>query len=110
MGFSRRTFIAGLMLATVHASTLQAADPQIINIYVKDMHCATCAKKISSKLSAVPGVAQVKTNVAKGLATVTVEKNKQVSARAVWEAVEAASFAPIRVATASGTFEKKPTR
>lgn len=110
MALARRQFLFGLGLTLLASGTVSAAEVDRTVVYVKDMHCAMCAKKIASKLSAVPGVMQVKTQVKKGMAVVVTEKGKPVSPRALWEAVEAASFEPVRVAGALGSFDKKPVR
>jgi len=76
-------------------------------IKVSDMHCAACAQKISRKLYAVPGVVQVKTNLKQHAAVITPEKNRQPNPLAVWEAVEAAGFAPTELTGPAGKFTKK---
>lgn len=110
MALARRQFLLGLGLSLFVSRASLSAEVDRTVIYVKDMHCAMCAKKIASKLSAVPGVVQVKTQVKKGTAVVMTQKGKPVSPRALWEAVESASFEPIKVAGTQGSFEKKPVR
>jgi Cu+-exporting ATPase len=111
MQTSRRRFIASLSLALVSAPNAFAAAPAAQSaVYVKDMHCEACAKKIASKLYTVKGVVRVKTSVKKGVATIVTEKGKSVSPLALWEAVEAAEFEPIKVATPQGTYTRKPKR
>lgn len=83
-----------------------AAAPATV-IKVSDMHCAACAQKISRKLYAVPGVVQVKTNLKQHAAVITPEKNRQPNPLAVWEAVEAAGFAPTELTGPAGKFTKK---
>ena len=108
---SRRSFLATLAIAALPASTAYAKKKRNLTaVYVKDMHCATCAKKIASKLYKVPGVVKVQTNVKKGVAVITPQANKQPSPKLVWEAVEAATFKPIKLACPLGTFTKKPRR
>ena len=79
-------------------------------IHVDDMHCKTCAKKIARKLYAVPGVVAVHADVDKDVALVTPQKNKDLSPRALWEAVQAAKFKPVKLVGPHGTFLKKPSR
>lgn len=76
-------------------------------IKVSDMHCAACAKKISRKLYALPGVVDVKTNVKQHTAVITPEKTRQPNPLAVWEAVEAAGFAPTELSGPAGKFTSK---
>lgn len=82
-----------------------SATPTVIK--VSDMHCAACAQKISRKLYAVPGVVQVKTNLKQHSAVVTPEKSKQPDPLAIWEAVEAAGFAPTEISGPAGKFASK---
>lgn len=100
-----------ILLATVVLlSQAEAAKTQYTVVYVKDMHCQTCAKKIASKLYKVPGVVKVKTNYKKNVAYVTPQRSKTPSPKALWEAVESATFEPVKIASPLGTYTKKPTR
>ncbi len=108
MQMSRRTFVAALTAVSLSWSVAQAADPPVTAIYVKDMHCQTCAKKIASKLYTVPGVVKVTTDLKKGLAIIVPQKSKNPSPKAIWEAVEAATFEPVKIAGPLGTFTEKP--
>ncbi|MCA9154771.1 MAG: heavy-metal-associated domain-containing protein, partial [Planctomycetales bacterium] len=76
----------------------------------KDMHCATCAQKIAAKLYAVPAVLEVRADVKSNTAYIVPQSNKQVSPRALWEAVEAAGFEPVALNGPSGSFKSKPTK
>ena len=80
-----------------------------VAIYVDDMHCKNCAKKIARKLYAVPGVVAVHADVKKNVALVTPQKGKDPSLRALWEAVEAAKFKPVKLVVPGGAFESKPS-
>jgi copper chaperone CopZ len=75
---------------------------------VDDMHCAACAKKIAAKLYGVPGVIDVVTSVPDNTATITPQRLKQPSPRALWEAVEKAGFKPLKLEGPQGTFASKP--
>lgn len=77
-------------------------------ILIGDMHCTDCAKKIASRLYAVPGVVGVRAEVKTGIAHVTPQKTKQPSPRALWEAVELANFSPKKLVGPYGTFTSKP--
>lgn len=105
-----RLAIALFMATVLLLSQSQAAKTQFTTVYVKDMHCNSCAKKIAGKLYAVPGVVSVKTNYKKGTAVVTPQKSKTPSPKALWEAVEAATFKPVKIASPLGTYTKKPRR
>ena len=47
-------------------------------LYVADLHCKTCAKKIASKLYAVKGVMRVRTDVKDDVVIITPQKKKEV--------------------------------
>ena len=107
---SRRSFLASVAFIALPAVVVAAKRQPRTAVYVKDMHCQACAKKIAGKLYTVPGVVKVQTDVAKGLAVITHQANKVPSPKLLWEAVEAATFKPIKVASPLGTFLKKPRR
>jgi copper chaperone CopZ len=75
-----------------------------VAIYVGDMHCATCAKKIAGKLYRLKGVVKVRTDVKANLAVVTPQKKKQIDAKAAWAAVQSAGFSPSKLIGPQGTF------
>ena len=108
MPCSRRLFLAALARAPLSQSLLSAAERKVTAVYVKDMHCASCAKKIAGKLYTVPGVIKVSTDVKKGLAVIEPQPTQQPSPKAIWEAVEAVKFEPVKIASPLGTFTQKP--
>jgi copper chaperone CopZ len=79
-------------------------------IRVENMHCDACAKKIARRLYALPGVVEVRADVAKNIAYVVPQKDKTLSPRAVWESVEAAGFKVARLDGPQGAFTAKPMR
>ena len=83
---------------------------QVTTIYVDNMHCKACAKKIARKLYAVPGVVAVHADVGKNRTVVTPQKEKSLSPKTLWEAVQAAKFKPVKLIGPHGTFSQKPTR
>jgi copper chaperone CopZ len=95
-------------LATAMAESDHAASS--MTIYVRDMHCANCAKRIARKLYTVPGVVKVQTDVPSATAIVTPQRDRHPSPRALWEAVEKAEFKPVKLVTPAGTFTAKPRR
>jgi copper chaperone CopZ len=89
----------------------QGASPvPYTTIHVHNMHCDECAKKIARKLYAIPGVVEVRADVNNNIAYVVPQKEKALSARTMWEAVEAAGFAVAKLEGPQGTFVAKPTR
>src|SRR5215212_2177565 len=105
---SRFTFLVAV-LALLIGGQLRAANPvPYTTIYVHDMHCSDCAKKIARKLYAIPGVVEVRADVNKNVAYVVPQKDKTVAPRAVWEAVESAGFGVARLDSPQGSFQSKP--
>ena len=113
----RLPFVALLLFGLAIAPT-QAADsppqpakaaavklaPGETAIYITNMHCPTCAKKIAGKLYRVKGVMKVKTDVKKNLAVVTAQSKKQIDPKAAWTAVRQAGFKPAKLIGPQGTF------
>ena len=77
-------------------------------IYVADMHCKTCAKKIARKLYTVKGVVKVRTNVKADVAIVTPQKNKKIDPLALWSAAKASGFPAVKLVGPAGTFVPHP--
>ena len=57
-------------------------------IFVDDMHCGKCAKKIARKLYTVPGVVTVYADVENNVAMIEPQESNDPSPRALWEAVQ----------------------
>ncbi len=107
---SRRAIIwsmAALLMGT--STAIYAADPlNNTTITIKGLHCAGCAKKVKSKLTAVANVKSAEVDHQSGLATVKVVESKSASPRALWEAVESADAKPTKLVGPDGTFTSKP--
>ena len=97
-------------VAVVARSTASAEAPaaDATAIYVEDMCCANCAKRIARKLYVIPGVVAVHADVKQGIALVTPQQTKRPSPRAMWEAVEGAEFVPVKLLGPAGEFTQKP--
>ena len=100
--------LAALLFSAMPAVARAESTATWTAIYVTDMHCDACAKKIARKLYALPGVKEVKANVPKDLAFVVPETGKNCSPRSIWEAVEQAGFEPVKLVGPGGTFTTKP--
>lgn len=95
-----------------HADTAPAAAkpaevklaPNETAIYVGDMHCSNCAKKISGKLFRVKGVMKVRTDVKQHVAIITPQAKKEIDVKAAWKAVQSAKFEPTKMIGPAGTF------
>ncbi|MCI0460652.1 MAG: heavy-metal-associated domain-containing protein [Gemmataceae bacterium] len=98
------TAVAALVLG----SGLRAADPVPTTITVADLHCAGCAKKVTTKLSEVAGVGVVRSDLERKTVTVTPKAQMLLSPRSLWEAVERAGKQPLKLEGPSGTFTARP--
>lgn len=107
-----RGFLAMLALAMSLSDSArvhgQSTPATCTVITVQKMHCDGCAKRIGGKLQEVPGIAKIQYDVEKKLFWVHPQPGKQLSARALWEAVEKGSDTPTRIQGPQGTFDKKP--
>ena len=108
---SRRLAIAGTAaLGLTSFGFAQESKQKFTAIYVTDMHCDNCAKKLASKLYTVPGVVQVKANVPKDVAFVVHQKTKDPRPLALWDAAEAAGFEIVQLQTPTAILTEKPDR
>jgi len=107
----RRSFLAlattAILLPAARAQA-EPVDKPYTWIFIEDMHCEDCCKKIARKLYAVPGVVKVQTHLEKNFAVVTPQEGKTLSPKALWTAVEKAEFKPVRLQGPSGEFKAKP--
>ena len=107
----------GLVAATGHSDAAQKPAqkapplklaPGQSAVFVKNMHCAGCARKIARKLYGVKGVVKVQTNVKANRTIVTPQAKKKVSATAIWSAVKKAGFPPTKLVNSDGTYLPHP--
>jgi len=112
--FSRPLFavalVATLFTSTVITSSAMAEtdSAESTTITVTDMHCKHCAKKIAAKLYLVPGVLEVQASVKANKARIIPQANKSPSPKALWEAIEAAGFEPVKLEGPAGEYSSKP--
>ena len=107
---NRRAFVkvSVASMALGIASKSYAEEATYTWIFVDNMHCQNCANKIARKLYTVPGVVKVQTDVERNFAVVTPQARKQLSPRALWEAVEIAKFSPVKLQGPTGVYTAKP--
>jgi copper chaperone CopZ len=109
---NRRAWIMFTVVAVWFGAKAYSQQPQqpapTIQVFVSDMHCQHCAKKITSKLYTVKGVRSVATNLKSHAAWITPAVGQQVSPKKVWETLESIEFTPVKMVTPSGVFIKKP--
>lgn len=99
---------SALVVALALGNSARATDPVPTTIAIADMHCGGCAKKIAARLSEVPGVATVQTDLEAKTAVVRPKAQTVLSPRALWEGVEKAGKQPIKLEGPSGKFTAKP--
>ena len=103
-------FLVALTLVTSHvfAKNNKSAQKERTTIYVTDLHCKKCVKKIARKLYAVPKVVKVQTNLKKDFVVVIPERGKQIPPSVLWDAAVEAGFKPVKLISPVGTFTKHP--
>jgi copper chaperone CopZ len=102
-------FCAILGIFAAQTDAQQPKSPKnAIKVYVDDMHCESCAKKIRSRIFTVKGVSRVVTFVKHDLAVVQPVAGQSVSTKAIWDALEKAKFNIDRIETPQGVVSQKP--
>ncbi|MCH2113959.1 MAG: heavy metal transporter [Pirellulales bacterium] len=117
-GFSLLSCLTLFLLAPVELKAAELRQgPDVKNtklaanetaIFVGNLHCKTCAKKLASKLYAVKGVVRVRSNVKDNLTIVTCQKKKKLDINALWTAAQKAGFQPVKLINPQGTFIPDP--
>ena len=133
---TRRTFAGCLALAVaLFATRLAAAEPATAPnaetiaaakkalkvgpgetvVFFEDLHCATCAKKVTGQLFKQKGVLRVRTSVKLDAAVVTPQAKKAINSAAAWKALQTAGYQPALLDGPDGTFaphgdEKQPQK
>jgi copper chaperone CopZ len=82
---------------------LKAAPGETV-VFVEDLHCATCAKKVASLLFKQKGVLRVRTSIKLDAAVVTPQAKKDLDPARAWATLQAAGYQPTRLVGPSGTF------
>jgi copper chaperone CopZ len=88
-------------------TTLKMAANETI-IYVGDLHCKHCAKKIASKLYTVKGVVKVRTDLKADVAIVTPQSKKKLDPLALWKAAQTSGFPAVKLVGPAGTYLADP--
>jgi copper chaperone CopZ len=109
MPFTKLRNLLLLAALLVAVGTVQGADTAPTTIKVESIHCQGCAKRITNKLSAVPGVAKVQTDFKAATTVVSPKAESVLSPKALWEAMEASGHKPVKLQGPTGTFTEKPT-
>lgn len=84
--------VSGAMLAALLTVTSAFAAGPSYRLKVDGLACPFCAYGIEKKLSSVPGVAGVQTNIKQGSVIVTMRDGAALSQAAAQRAVKAAGF------------------
>ena len=108
---TRRQFLAGSAAGLAGLMTTTAFAQQTItltSLYVSNMHCEGCAKRLRTKLYKLPNVLKVTTNVKQGTAIITPASGKDVSSKSVWTTAETEKFKIVKLADKNGTHTTKP--
>lgn len=93
--------MVGCLVASVAETQAAGETPRLsrgrVEIYVSDLHCATCAKKVARKLYGVKGVRKVQTSVKHNLLVVQLPPKQAVPVAALWSAVAASETPPVEL-------------
>lgn len=105
-------FLTSALLAVILAWSGQAqgggAPPAYTVIGVEKMHCDGCAQRISTQLQTVAGVKNIQYDVQRKLLWIHPQEGRQLSPRALWEAVEQGKDRPTFLQNPAGRFNAKP--
>jgi copper chaperone CopZ len=99
---------AAVETAPKPAKTKLKIAPHETVLHVADMHCATCAKKVASRLFTVPGVLRVRTDVNADLAVLTPQPKKKLDPLAIWKAAAKAGFPAVKLVGPEGQYTADP--
>ncbi|MGI9429452.1 MAG: heavy-metal-associated domain-containing protein [Bythopirellula sp.] len=73
-------------------------------LYVADLHCAHCAKNVSSKLYTVKGVVKVRTDIKADVAIISPQSKKKLDPLALWKAADKSGFPALKLVGPAGTY------
>ena len=99
--------VVGLLVLPLALHAAEAA--QKTTIMVRSM-CEGCAKKITKRMNEMPEVVTVETDVKSRVVSVVAKPGRQLSPKALWEAIEKSGEQPVELVGPAGTFTKKPTK
>lgn len=109
-----RIWLATLSLFVMaYAADVHAAPTAISSeskIAINGLHCASCSKKVKTKLEKVANVKVADVDHKTGIAKVTVKDGVKASPKALWEAVEQADAKPTKLEGPDGVFTSKPAK
>lgn len=95
------------------AASVQATEPTRATkntvITVSEM-CGGCVKRITAKLEKMEDIHDIKCDVKAKTVAVVPEKDKTLSPRALWEAMDEIGKTPTKLTGPSGTFTSKPKK
>ena len=106
----KRVIVAFALMVgmTALVATANAAEPEPTTVVIPDLHCAACAKKLTTKLTTLTGVSKAEADVKAKTITLTPKAGAILSPKVVWEAIEQEDEVPTKLTGPSGTFTKKP--
>lgn len=101
-------WLLAVAFAALVGSAARAADVVPTFIKVEDMECKGCAKRVTTQLATIPGIAKIEPDVKSRFVKVTPKPQTVLSPKALWEAIEQVGKTPILLQGPSGTFNAKP--
>jgi copper chaperone CopZ len=73
-------------------------------IFIQEIHCSSCAKKIAAQLFKVKGVVRVRSDVKANITVVTPQAKKELDPPVLWKAVQKAKSQPERLESPQGSY------
>lgn len=105
---TKQMFVAMAFGVFALVGSAGAAEPVPTTISIPEMHCGGCAKKVTTKLTELPGVAHAEADMKAKTITVIPKPGAVLSPKGVWEAVEQAGQVPTKLTGPGGSHTVKP--
>lgn len=103
----QRSLFVAAIFGCFLAYEVEAAEPAPTTMYCSEM-CGGCVKKITKHFDGATGIAELKFDVPSKSVTVVPAPGYQLSARALWEAMDQIGKTPVKLVGPTGTFTSKP--
>ncbi|MFO0880993.1 MAG: heavy-metal-associated domain-containing protein [Gemmataceae bacterium] len=100
--------VLAVLAGLVAVSEAQQSTQAFTRVVLDDLHCMGCAKKINRKVVAVPGVAEMRVDLKAKTIWAMHKQGMTPSPKALWEAIEQADHAAVRLDSPSGSYTSKP--
>jgi copper chaperone CopZ len=104
----RACLAVAVLAGLTGVAAAQAPAPAHTKVTLTELHCMGCARKISNKVMAVPGVAEMRVDLKARTVFVIHKQGLTPSPRGLWDAIEQADHTPTRMDTPAASYTSKP--